>query len=55
MTGTNKSVLLGYNRHVIARHAKDLEVDVSGRIPSKHVRTVIARAKNHCETEASGE
>ena len=55
MTGTNKSVLLGYNRHVIARHANDLEVDASGRIPSQHVRMVIAHAKNHCETEVSGE
>ena len=55
MTGTNKSVLLNYNRHVIARHANELEVDSSGRVPSKHVMMVIASAKNHCGPEASWE
>ena len=55
VTGTNKSVLLGYNRHVIARHARELEIDASGRVPSQHVRTVIAHAMNHCGHEASWE
>jgi hypothetical protein len=54
MTGTNKPVLLGHHRRVmpVARHANELEVDSSGKVPSNHVRTVIARAKNHCESEA---
>jgi len=55
MSGKNSSVLLSFNRHVIARHANELEVDSSGQVPSKHVLAVIASAKNHCETEASGE
>ena len=55
MTGMNKSVLLGYNRHVIARHARALEVDATGRVPSQHVLTVIAHAKNQCGQEVSWE